>query len=41
MYHVYRITETFMLRKTIAIINIADACSDITVVKRTAVDGAM
>ena len=41
MYHIYRITESFGTKKTMAIINIADVCTDITTVKRAAVDDAM
>lgn len=39
MHHVCRIT--FRSRKTMAIINIADVCSDISAAKRMAVDGSM
>ena len=38
---VCRITETFGSRKTMAIMNIAGAYSDISTVKRMAVDGSM
>ena len=41
MYYVYRITETFGSKRTMAIINIADVCTDITAVKRAAVDSAL
>ena len=41
MYHVYRITETFGPRRTMAIINIADVCTDMVAVKRAVLDGAL
>ena len=39
MYHVYRVTENTGLNKTMAIIDIANICKDISFVKRYAVDG--
>ena len=41
MYYIYRITESFGTKKTMVIINTADVCTDITTVKKAAVDDAM
>ena len=42
VYHIYRITETLGLESQLpSFINIAAVCTDITAVKRIAIDGAM